>query len=71
MGIVTVKCLESWLEGLCSVKKHRSSILSECLHVLLDVGLMTIILHTFGWKSDVMLGSIERSSIGWSWSLLA
>ena len=71
MGTVTVKCLESWHEGLCSVKLHRSSILSECRHVILDVGSMTIILHASGWWSDVVLGSIEGSSIGWSRSVLA
>ena len=28
-GILIVKCSESWLDGLCSVKLHRSSISSE------------------------------------------
>ena len=47
-GILIVKCSEFWLAGLCSVKLHKSSILSEYCHVLLDVGLRTIILHAFG-----------------------
>ena len=65
-GILIVKCWMSWLDGLCSVELHKSSISSENWHVLLDVGLRTIILHASGWLFEVVLGSIVEVVVGWS-----
>ena len=56
----------SWLDRLCSVELHKSSISSENWHVLLDVGLRTIISHTSGWLFEVVLGSIVEVVVGWS-----
>ena len=65
-GTLIVKCWMSWLDRLCSVELHKSSILSENWHVLLDVGLRTIISHTSGWLFEVVLGSIVEVVVGWS-----
>ena len=65
-GILIVKCWMSWLDRPCSVELHKSSILSENWHVLLDVGLRTIISHASGWLFAVVLGSIVEVVVGWS-----
>ena len=65
-GTLIVKCWMSWLDRPCSVELHKSSILSENWHVLLDVGLRTIISHTSGWLFEVVLGSIVEVVVGWS-----
>ena len=70
-GTLIVKCWMSWLDRLCSVELHRSSISSEYWHVLLDMGLRTIILHVSGWLFEVVLGSIAEIVVGWSLFILA
>ena len=70
-GTLIVKCWMSWLDRLCSVELHKSSISSENWHVLLDVGLRTIILHASGWLFEVVLGSIAEIVVGWSLFILA
>ena len=70
-GTLIVKCWMSWLDRLCSVELHKSSILSENWHVLLDVGLRTMILHASGWLFEVVLGSIAEIVVGWSLFILA